>query len=66
MTLIIFNKFQEGDPQKFLNHTRKIVALPQPTEEWFQSVLSLSDLKDLCMTDYTTVNHEILNAFVER
>ncbi|KAI5404597.1 hypothetical protein KIW84_051670 [Lathyrus oleraceus] len=57
---------EEHDPQKFLNHERKIVALPQPNEEWFQKVLSLSGLKDLCMTKYTTVNHRMLNVFVER
>ncbi|XP_050919381.1 uncharacterized protein LOC127136915 [Lathyrus oleraceus] len=57
---------EERDLQKFLNHMGKIVVLPLPNEDWFQSVLSLSGLKDLCMTDYTTVNHGMLNAFVER
>ncbi|XP_050896273.1 uncharacterized protein LOC127103016 [Lathyrus oleraceus] len=56
----------ECDPQKFLNHGRKIVALPKTNEEWFQSELSLSGLKDLCMIGYTTVNHNMLKAFMDR
>ncbi|XP_050915752.1 protein MAIN-LIKE 1-like [Lathyrus oleraceus] len=56
---------EERGLQKFLNHGRKIVALPQPNEEWFHPVLSLSVLKNLCMTGYTMVNHKILNAFAE-
>lgn len=51
---------------KLINHWRKITSLPQSDEEWFQVVLSLSAMKDLCMTSYTMVNHGMLNAFVER
>ncbi|XP_050877908.1 uncharacterized protein LOC127081728 [Lathyrus oleraceus] len=40
----------ERGPQKFINHGRKITNFPQSNKDWFQAVLSLSDLKDLCMT----------------
>ncbi|XP_050914136.1 protein MAIN-LIKE 1-like [Lathyrus oleraceus] len=55
-----------AEPEKFLNHERKINAFTQPNEEWFRSVLSLSGLKDLYMISYTTVNHKMLNELVER
>lgn len=60
--LLFSDNFQERDPQKFVNHERKIVALPQQEADWFQSVLSLFGLEGLCMTGYTTVNHQMLNA----
>lgn len=44
----------------------KITGLSHPNEEWFQAALSLFGMNDLCMPGYITVNHEILNAFVER
>ncbi|KAI5416315.1 hypothetical protein KIW84_041389 [Lathyrus oleraceus] len=53
-------------PLKFINHRQKITDLPQPNEDWFKAALSLSGMKDLCMINYTTVNHWILNAFVEK
>lgn len=66
-TLILIDKFltlifflQERDPKKFINHGRKIANLPQPNEDWFQTVLSLPGLKDLCMTDYSTINTRCL------
>lgn len=55
MTLI-FIFFQQCDPHKFINHGRKIIGFAQPNEDWFQTVLSLSDLKDLCMVGYITIN----------
>lgn len=66
MSNIDFYFFLERNPQKFINHERKITGFPQPNEDWFQEVLSLSGMKDLCMTAYTAVNHGMLNAFVER
>ncbi|XP_050891419.1 protein MAIN-LIKE 1-like [Lathyrus oleraceus] len=57
---------KQRNPHKFINHMRKITDLPQPNGDWFQTVLSLSGLKDLCMTGYTTIIHMILNAFMER
>lgn len=51
---------------KFINHGRKITGLSHPNEEWFQAILSLSGMKDLSMTGYITVNHRMLNIFVER
>lgn len=45
---------------------RKITGLPQSNEDWFQAAFSLFGMKDLCMTGYITVNHRMLNAFVER
>ncbi|XP_050919958.1 protein MAIN-LIKE 1-like [Lathyrus oleraceus] len=57
---------EKRDPQKFVNHKRKIVALPPPNEDWFLSIMTLSGMKDLCMTGYTLVNHGMLNAPVER
>lgn len=64
--MIIFDKFQERNPQKFVNHRRNIVAFPQLNEDWFQSVLFLYGMKDICMTSYALVNHDMLNAFLER
>lgn len=63
---IDFYFMQDRDLLKFINHKRKITGLSQQNEEWFQEVLSLYGMKDLCMTDYITVNHEMLNAFMER
>ncbi|CAL5208852.1 unnamed protein product [Lathyrus oleraceus] len=57
---------EDRDPLKFINHGRKTIGLPRPNEDWFQVVLSLSGLKDLCMTNYITVNHEMFNAVMER
>ncbi|CAL5186646.1 unnamed protein product [Lathyrus oleraceus] len=51
---------------KFINHGKNITSLPQPNDKWFQAALSLYGMKDLCKTNYITVNHEMLNAFVER
>lgn len=50
---------------EFINHEQKITSLPHLNEDWFQAALSLSSLKDLCITDYIIVNHMMLNAFVE-
>ncbi|XP_050895819.1 uncharacterized protein LOC127102495 [Lathyrus oleraceus] len=57
---------QDSDPLKFINHGRNITCLHQPNDEWFQTNLSLFGMKDLCKTVYIKVNHDILNAFVER
>ncbi|XP_050906099.1 uncharacterized protein LOC127119812 [Lathyrus oleraceus] len=56
----------DRDLLKFINHMRKITGLPQPNEYWFQAALLLFGMKDLCMIGYITVNHGMLNAFVER
>lgn len=34
--------------------------------EWFQNALQPSGMKDFCKTGYVTVNHMMLNAFVEK
>ncbi|XP_050875957.1 protein MAIN-LIKE 1-like [Lathyrus oleraceus] len=57
---------EDCDSLKIINHGQKITSLPQPNEEWFYTALSLSGMKDLCMTDYITSNHWMLNEFVER
>lgn len=57
---------QDHDPLKFINYERKITDFPQSNDKWFQVALSLSEMKDLCKTDYVTVNHRKFNAFVER
>ncbi|CAL5205972.1 unnamed protein product [Lathyrus oleraceus] len=54
------------DPLKFINHGRKITGLSQSNDEWFQAILSLSGMKDLCKIDYVIVNHKMLSASVER
>lgn len=51
---------------KCINHGRKIIGLLQPAEQWFQDVMQLYGLTDLCMVDYLTINHSMLFAFVER
>ncbi|XP_050889851.1 uncharacterized protein LOC127095164 [Lathyrus oleraceus] len=57
---------RDRDSLKFINHMRKITGLSQSNKDWFQAALSLFGMKDLCMTGYITVNHRMLNAFVER
>ncbi|XP_058753782.1 uncharacterized protein LOC131626966 [Vicia villosa] len=39
---------EDREPQKFYNHGRKIAALTQPGEAWFQDVLTTSGPRDLC------------------
>lgn len=39
--------------------------LHQPEEQLFQDAIQLSELQDLCMVDYTTINHGLVSAFVE-
>ncbi|XP_050877394.1 protein MAIN-LIKE 1-like [Lathyrus oleraceus] len=56
---------EDRNPLKIINHGRKITGLPRSNEKCFQAALSLSGMKDLCMTGYMTVNHGILNAFLE-
>ncbi|XP_058726819.1 protein MAIN-LIKE 2-like [Vicia villosa] len=57
---------EEMDTQKFYNHGRKIAALVQPNEAWFQDVLSAFGLKDLCQVRFHTIHNGMLMAFVER
>ncbi|KAI5426375.1 hypothetical protein KIW84_031974 [Lathyrus oleraceus] len=56
---------EDRDSLKFINNERKITGLPHPNEKWFQAALSLFGTKNLCMTGYITVIHDMLNAFVE-
>ncbi|XP_058783614.1 uncharacterized protein LOC131658324 [Vicia villosa] len=56
----------EKEPQKFYNHGRKILALEQPHEAWFQDVLTASGLKDLCEIGYTVIHNRMLMEFAER
>lgn len=57
---------QDCDLLKFINHVRKITKLQQSNELWFQNVLWQSGMRYLCKTDYVTVNHGMINGFVER
>ncbi|XP_058758833.1 uncharacterized protein LOC131632079 [Vicia villosa] len=41
--------------QKFYNHDRKIVSLVQPTNPWFQDILTASGMKDLFQIGYSTI-----------
>ncbi|XP_058727093.1 uncharacterized protein LOC131598517 [Vicia villosa] len=44
---------------KFNNHGRNILSLQQPVEPWFQDVLTVSRLKDLCQIGYPTIHNGI-------
>ncbi|XP_050898308.1 uncharacterized protein LOC127105186 [Lathyrus oleraceus] len=41
---------EDRDPLKFINQRRKITGLPQLNEEWFYAALSVSGMRDLCMS----------------
>lgn len=47
-------------------HGQKIIGLPQPNKQWFQDVIKLSRLRDLCKIGYVTINHDMFSAFIER
>lgn len=62
---IDFYFLQDCDLPMFINHVQKITGLSQLNKDWFQAALSLYGIKNLCMTDYITINHKMLNALVE-
>src|SRR4051812_19939986 len=49
-----------------VNHSRKVFSLFKSTAEWFNDAVRASGLSGLCMTGYTTNNHGMQGAFVER
>ncbi|XP_050910066.1 uncharacterized protein LOC127123933 [Lathyrus oleraceus] len=64
--LLLYPDHTDYDPLKFINHERKITDLHQPIDEWFLTTLSIFGMNGLCKINYVIVNHEMLNAFVER
>ncbi|XP_058742116.1 protein MAIN-LIKE 1-like [Vicia villosa] len=56
----------DREPQKFYNHSRKIAALTQPGEAWFQDVFTTSGLRDLCQVGFQTIHNGMLKTFAER
>ncbi|XP_058765778.1 protein MAIN-LIKE 2-like [Vicia villosa] len=57
---------EERPTIKFVNHARKIFSLFKPQAQWFNDVVAGSGLSELCMTGYSTINHDMQGAFVER
>lgn len=63
LTMMYFLQYYHA--LKRINHGRKIVRLQQSKEWWFEGVIQLYGLRDLCMINYTTINHGMLSTFVE-
>lgn len=42
------------------------MKLAQPNAPWFQDVMHLSGMHDLCRIGYGYINHELLSGFVDR
>lgn len=55
----------ERDALKFINLAHKFIGLQLPNKEWFQDMLRLSGLRELCSIGYV-INHGMIFAFVER
>ncbi|XP_058747090.1 protein MAIN-LIKE 1-like [Vicia villosa] len=54
------------DPHRFYDHGRKIAALAQPDQPWFQDVLAASGRRDLYQVGYTTTHNGMLMEFAMR
>lgn len=42
------------------------MGLPQLAEKWFQYVMPVFGLRDLCINDYVRIKHGMLYVFIER
>lgn len=63
--LMMIFYFYRSTCLKSVNHSRKILELPQPTIVWFVDVIHYFNLVDLCSVAYMTINHNMHATFVE-
>ncbi|XP_058776105.1 protein MAIN-LIKE 1-like [Vicia villosa] len=59
----------EGDERvtiKSVNHAQKIFDLFKTWAQWFNDVVARSGLSRLCMTEYSTISHDMQGTFAER
>ncbi|XP_058746191.1 uncharacterized protein LOC131640685 [Vicia villosa] len=48
---------------KSVNHAQKIFSLFKPQAQWFNDVVAGSGLGGLCITDYSTISHDMQGAW---